>query len=245
MSTPQVATFDLYINNLFVLPEVHAIFIDRIAFTLIRVHRRQTQTLNKSSDSIHLVQIKWPVEIFWIGFQPTANVTTNTSVDVKGAQTSVVDANMEDWHRYGKVDNTVLTNGSGDADLNIRGTNASTKLLLKKERAHITNLQLTAHGVSLFNRFPAEFFNSYIPYQYGGANYNTPTDVGLYMVSFSLYPGVYQPSGHFNASRARELYLDYTSSYISSENTATVFVLAQCINFILVTEGSATIRYST
>lgn len=245
LSTPQVATFDLYINNLFVLPEVHAIFIDRIAFTLIRVHRRQTQTLNKSSDSIHLVQIKWPVEIFWIGFQPTANVTTNTSVDVKGAQTSVVDANMEDWHRYGKVDNTVLTNGSGDADLNIRGTNASTKLLLKKERAHITNLQLTAHGVSLFNRFPAEFFNSYIPYQYGGANYNTPTDVGLYMVSFSLYPGVYQPSGHFNASRARELYLDYTSSYISSENTATVFVLAQCINFILVTEGSATIRYST
>lgn len=239
LSTPQVSTFDLYINNLFVLPEVHAIFIDRIAFTLIRVHRRQTQTLNKSSDSIHLVQIKWPVEIFWIGFQPTANVTTNSTLvsPATGSQAAVTDPNMEDWHRYGRITNEVTTAAS------VRG--ASSKLILKKERPHIQTLQLTAHGVSLFNKFPADFFNSYIPYQYGGSNVNTPTDVGLYMISFSLYPGVYQPSGHFNASRARELYLDYTSSYINSDNTATVAVSAQCINFILVTEGSATIRYST
>jgi hypothetical protein len=237
LSNPQVATFDLYINNLFVLPEVHAIFIDRIAFTLIRVHRRQTQTLNKSADSIHLVQIKWPVEVFWIGFQPTSNLTSNATLSSPGAQTAVPDANMEDWHRYG----VVTTTTTPAAQVN----GASAKLLLKQERSHIQTLQLTAHGVSLFNKFPAEFFNSYIPYQYGGSNVNTPTDPGLYMISFSLYPGVYQPSGHFNASRARELYLDYTSSYIGSSTTATVFVNAQCINFILVTEGSATIRYST
>uniref|UniRef100_K3X6D8 Major capsid protein N-terminal domain-containing protein n=1 Tax=Globisporangium ultimum (strain ATCC 200006 / CBS 805.95 / DAOM BR144) TaxID=431595 RepID=K3X6D8_GLOUD len=58
LSTPQISTFDLYINNLFVRPEVHDIFIDRVAFTLVRVHRRQVQNCNKSSDSIHLVQLK-------------------------------------------------------------------------------------------------------------------------------------------------------------------------------------------
>lgn len=36
----------------------------------------------------------------------------------------------------------------------------------------------------------------------------TPTDNGLMMVNFALHPGDYQPSGHFNVSRAREFYLD-------------------------------------
>ncbi|KAG3189304.1 hypothetical protein C6341_g2294 [Phytophthora cactorum] len=43
-STPQISTFDLYISNMFVPPEVHGIFIDRVVFTLICVQRRQTHT---------------------------------------------------------------------------------------------------------------------------------------------------------------------------------------------------------
>lgn len=89
LSTPQIATFDLHINNMFVLPEVHDIFIDRVAFTLVRVHRRQTQNLNKSSDLIHLVQLKWPIETLCFGFQPTVNRSKNTTVVAQGVQTSV------------------------------------------------------------------------------------------------------------------------------------------------------------
>jgi hypothetical protein len=239
-ANPQVSTFDLYINNLFVLPEVHDIFIDRVAFTLIRVHRRQVQNCNKASDSIHLVQLKWPIEVMWFGFQPTVNVTTNTNVSQANDQSAIVDPNMEDWHRYGKVTNTASVT-------NICGTSGSStnKFNTKSQDGHIVNLNLLAHSVNLFSTFPAEFFNRYVPLKYGGSNYVTPTDPGLYMYSFSLYPGVYQPSGHFNASRARELYLNYTSNYITSNNTATFMVTAQCINFILITEGSCTLRYST
>ena len=238
LSTPQVSTFDLYINNLFLLPEIHDIFIDRVAFTLIRVHRRQTQNLNKSADNIHLVSLKWPIECVWFGFQPVSNVTKNGIVSETGDQASVVDPNMEDWHRYGQVSNSV-----GQAAATVVG--ATTKLNVKTETGHINTLNLTAHGVSLFASYPAAFFNQYIPYQYGGSNVCSPTDPGLYMYTFSMYPGTYQPSGHFNASRARELYLAYTSSYITSSNTATFFICAQAINFILITEGSCTLRYST
>lgn len=42
----------------------------------------------------------------------------------------------------------------------------------------------------------------------------------------------YQPSGHFNVSRARELYLNYNSSF-SSSPSSDWFVTAQAINFIL------------
>jgi len=238
LSTAQIASFNLYINNLFVLPEIHSILIDRIAFTLIRVHRRQTQTLNKSSDSIHLVQIKWPTEVMWVGVQPTANVTSNATLAAAGGQGAVVDPNMEDWHRYGKV-----TNSLAQAATTVNG--ASAKLNLKQVRSHVSTLLISAHGVPLFNRFPDRFYNSYIPLQYGGANITSPTDPGLYMISFSLYPGAYQPSGHFNASRAREFYLDYESTYVNSSTTAMLTVVTQNINFILVTEGSCTIRYST
>jgi hypothetical protein len=236
-SNPQVSTFDLYINNLFVLPEVHDIFIDRVAFTLIRVHRRQIQNCNKQSDSIHLVQLKWPIEVMWFGFQPTANITANSTVVAANDQSATVDPLMEDWHRYGQITNAVAASGT----INGVGVQTNTKLA----QQHIVTLNLLAHSVNLFQNYPAEFFNRYVPYQYGGSNFVAPTDPGLYMYSFSLYPGVYQPSGHFNASRARELYLNYTSSYITSSNTATFMVTAQCINFILITEGSCTLRYST
>ena len=232
LSTPQISTFDLYINNMFVLPEVHDIFIDRVAFTLVRVHRRQTQNLNKSSDSIHLVQLKWPIETLMFGFQPTVNRVANAIVAAKGDQTSAVSSDMEDWHRYCQVTNTTLPKASvvgAAGDLNV-----------KYEASHINTLQLQAHSVDLFAEFPAQFFNSYIPYQFGGSSITAPTDPGLYLYSFALHPGQFQPSGHFNVSRARELYLNYTSSFIGSDSTttATFFVQAKAINFLLISEGS-------
>jgi len=238
LSSPQVSTFDLYINNMFLLPEVHDIFIDRVAFTLVRVHRRQTQNLNKSADSIHLVQLKWPVETLMFGFQPVANKSSPANATTLAAQTSVVSSNMEDWHRFCQVDNQI-----GQAAATVSG--AASKLNVKYESSHITKLQLQAHSVDLFSEYPAQFFNSYIPYQFGGSSVTAPTDPGLYFYSFALHPGQYQPSGHFNVSRARELYLNYTSSYINSTDTATFFVQAKTINFLLITEGSCALRYST
>lgn len=238
LSTPQISTFDLYINNMFVLPEVHDIFIDRVAFTLVRVHRRQTQNLNKSSDSIHLVQLKWPIETLMFGFQPTVNRSVNPNVAHRGPeQLSSVSSHMEDWHRYSQVTNRV-----GVPANTVAG--ASSALNIKHEAPHITTLQLHAHGVDLFSVFPANFFNSYIPYQFGGSDVTAPTDPGLYMYSFALHPGKYQPSGHFNTSRARELYLNYTSTFIGSESnrTATFFVQAKAINFLLISEGSCSFK---
>jgi hypothetical protein len=92
---------------------------------------------------------------------------------------------------------------------------------------------------------PSKFFNSYVPYTYGGWNVNTPTDNGLFMASFALYPGTYQPSGHINVSRAREFYMQYSSDYIQSDRTGDLVVNAVSINFLIITEGSASLRYAT
>lgn len=75
----------------------------------------------------------------------------------------------------------------------------------------------------------------------------TPEDLGALMINFCLYPGTYQPSGHINVSRAREFYLEYTSdpAVINSTSDGVLVVLASALNFLLISDGSAVLRYST
>ena len=108
-------------------------------------------------------------------------------------------------------------------------------------------LSIQAHGIDLYKEMPAGFFNAYTTYHYGGPNVNAPEDVGSLFVPFCLYPGTYQPSGHINVSRAREFYVKYTSKW-QDDNPSDTFmlvVIASAINFLLISDGSAVLRYST
>ena len=117
--------------------------------------------------------------------------------------------------------------------------------MLSKQVGHVSRISISAQGIPLFNNMPSKFFNSYVPFTYGGWNIKTPEDNGLYMVAFNLYPGTYQPSGHINVSRAREFYFEYSSDYVRSDRTADLVVNAVAINFLLISDGSAALRYAT
>jgi hypothetical protein len=126
------------------------------------------------------------------------------------------------------------------------------------------NVSILAHGIKIYDNFDTKFFNAYTSYHYGGPNINTPNDPGLVFIPFCLYPGTYQPSGHINVSRAREFYLNYESSVIGTTPVSgtpyyvvptsttlttpingTLVVVASAINFLLISDGSAVLRYST
>jgi hypothetical protein len=317
--TPTLKVIELYINNIFVNPEVHKIYIRRIGFSLIRVHRQQVANVTKSSDEVLLQQLKWPIEYLYIGMK------------VKDYHASAVAAtrsqNLDKWHTFHSVtDQTYLSTGQnvsqesllvdlvatptgtlgvavtgaltdavgltlkqilavGDK-VRIGGTTytvtvgaaagavvtgvtlspapavalvASAALALDSAKVALQGLEyqtqrcartfdtltIKAHGVPIYNDFPAGFFNSYTSYHYGGPNINTPEDCGLSFLPFCLYPGTYQPSGHINVSRAREFYLSWTSSVISAANEGTLVVVGSAINFLLISDGSAVLRYST
>ncbi len=402
-STNLIRNIELYINNIFVNPEVHDIFIKRIGFQLIRVHRRQTHSASKSSDSVLLQQLKWPIEVMYIGMRvkdytsTTASLQaehmgkwhtfsqvgattayaeagwlseqkkaltgtsvtiaveghaiTNTSADhgiawaaavatitsgtaeptwpdevnigdtitwtdttpqnivaiVESVSTTVIVAratvagtatpvNQALIYNTSSPTGYALVTGSGDANFDggidanpaeivagdgfvadgVRYTviavtgpltmtvwpsppnDLSTAItdfyrIVKQEKTHtihtcsptLDTITLKAHGVPIYNTFPTKFFNAYVPFHYGGPNITTPTDCGAMMVTFNLYPGTYQPSGHINISRAREFYLDYTSSIIDGSTNGTLIVVAKAINFLLIADGSAVLRYST
>ncbi len=344
-------TIELYINNIFVNPEVHSIFIKRIGFTLIRVHRRQVLSASLGTDELHLQQLKWPIETLLVGMKMK---------DYNSSDVALRRQHLDKWHKFSKINDvsraqqgwygsqlkTVTTTGglftdastaafnntTGAATDRLRATSsvsatstlsavvpgdivsvtdsgpnsgltnvtydlevvavsppagvtitsaptvitfaqrvrdvplwtgnitalavsgtvtikqrvgASVNATVQQAVETIDNLTIKAHGIPIFNNFPSQFYNSYIPLQYGGPNIRVPKDAGALMVNFCLYPGTYQPSGHINASRAREFYLEYISSVINTTNQGQLVVNAVAINFLLISDGSAVLRYST
>jgi hypothetical protein len=142
-----------------------------------------------------------------------------------------------------------IANSNGARLLSVRGTEVSTK----RHAPTLDVLSISAHSIDLYKEFPSAFFNAYTTYHYGGPNVNAPQDVGSLFIPFCLYPGTYQPSGHINVSRAREFYLKFTSSFFSGSSapngagsrTGLLVVIASAINFLLISDGSAVLRYST
>lgn len=309
-STPTLQSIELYINNIFVNPEIHKIYIKRIGFSLIRVHRQQTYNANTSSAEVLLQQLKWPIEYMFVGMKVKKYYLSSSTADQ--AQY------LEDWDSFTQVTQTtyttqgqnvqllraaisagtlVVTAATGSAaptggnwnqavavgDLFLAGgvyltatatavagsatavimtptlianltTTAANTFKVSEQGLQVTapvyartldTLEVTAHGISLYLPFPSKFYNAYLSLHFGGPNINTPTDRGLCFIPFALYPGTYQPSGHINISRAREFYINYTSSVIDGTTEGVLVVIASAINFLLISDGSAVLRYST
>jgi len=344
LGTVSVSKAELYINNIFMNPEVHKIYIQRVGFSLIRVHRMQVFTVNNASDNLLLQNLKWPIEYMFVGckvkdyYSPSSNalmaqnldcwdkyswyaqkqlrtsgysvgarrkvvnsLTTGVAITALGsltltgtgaAWTGLYDVNFPT--ETGVTGTSTGVGGQGqtqtagsipiDTCIEVSGqrytvTTAVTAGTLgtsavlvepapavavaysgnevyvvldeglefqtKQWTSTVSTLSLSAHGVDIYKEFPSQFFNAYTAYHYGGPNVNAPQDVGSMFVPFCLYPGTYQPSGHINVSRAREFYVKYASDVISSTVNGLLVVVASAINFLLITDGSAVLRYST
>ncbi len=87
-------------------PEVHKIYIKRVGFSLIRVHRQQifNITPGTSSSDLLLQQLKWPIEYLFVG----AKVKDYFSPSDSG----LMRQNLDAWDRYAYyADRNYKTNG--------------------------------------------------------------------------------------------------------------------------------------
>ena len=342
-----VSTIELYINNIFVNPDVHNIFIQRVGFTLIRVHRRHFVEVKSPNGSTLLSNLKWPIEALFIGMRVN-DYNTNSS-DVL-----TVKKHLDKWYRFSQVKSekratqgwkslkvsttkhasmavvfsttatppvlptsftlsaasdvtpvtgtlvggtatglsagdvlqftfgaspavvyTLTVASVDDTGLEVQFVERSNQVtgyaagnVITATAVSVTSskpsessytvevlvptlktVALKAHGIPIYGAFPNGFYNAYKPLNYGGHNIRAPRDVGALMITFCLYPGTYQPSGHINVSRAREFYLEYEcAGFIGSggaNTTGNLVVTASAINFLLISDGSAVLRYST
>lgn len=253
-SAQQIKNMDLYINNIFVNSEIHDIYIKRIGFSLIRVHRFQQANISSTTPEILLSNMKWPIEYMFVGARPQDNLLSSNTNQYR------------DWHRFtAMTDNIVVVPSKSTHKVVIDNTAAidsaskqftaasyetTERVVYPTPVQVVDQMSVRAHGITLVDSYKRLFFSDYVPYTFGGLNINTPEDEGCMMINFCLYPGTYQPSGHMNISRAREFYLLLQASYFGSGaagdgKKADLIVLASAINFLLVSDGSAILRYST
>ena len=75
LNYPTIKSMVLYANNLFTHPAIHDLYIKRIGFSLVRVHRNQQQTINKADTDMLMNQFKYPVEQIYVGVVPDENLT--------------------------------------------------------------------------------------------------------------------------------------------------------------------------
>ena len=75
LNYPTIKTMFLYTNNLFTHPAVHDLYIKRIGFSLVRVHKNQQNFLNGPESNILMSQFKYPVEQIYVGVVPDENAT--------------------------------------------------------------------------------------------------------------------------------------------------------------------------
>ena len=239
---------------------------NRIGFSLIRVYREQiTNETQNTAGSELLSQLKWPIEYMFVGLQPAWNtsvIVNTTAASTVGTSTTTVSPNptfqspstaaignlnaWRDWHRMSRQVDAQFTGYIGG----LGGALDIMQYGLSPERYWLPvstadSLSLVAHGITIYDTFQDLFFSSYLPYNYGGAALNTPNDQGAFFINFALFPRSYQPSGHLNISRARETYLNWTTQYVSSNSSVYLIVVAVAINFLLISDGSAVLRYST
>lgn len=245
----KIKNLDLYINNIFVLPDIHDIYIHRIGFNLIRVYREQITNEKPGADGSTadqlMHQFKWPIERVYLGLQHTDNVDS-----------------MEGWWRMSRV-RAVDSNQHALAFAEgIKDTiaNDATNVLDSDEASYssalcdsyyyldctnpVKSFKISIHGTELYKSVPGSFFSDYIPTVYGNDYIQTNDDPGSLMLSFALHPGLYDPSGHANVSRARELYFSFVTHYKDDDSLRGDFV-GVAINFLLVSDGNAILRYTS
>lgn len=248
VTAPTIESMDLYINNIFLNPEIHDIYIKRIGFSLIRVYVEHTQQLNAESNDVLLSQIKWPIEFLMAGLRPLWNVKDPA---MQGGSLSGNLSSWRDWHRFTRVvDSTISAPISFSTEPGVAPISSTSITQVQSDSYYLAvptadSISLKTHGITIFDSIDSAFFNQYMPYHYGDKNINTPDDLGVLFINLALFPRSYQPSGHLNISRARETYLSYRSSIIKPSAPAQLDVVGIAINFLLVTDGSAVLRYST
>lgn len=76
-NAPIIEFCDLYVNQLFTLPEVFSLYSRKFVFSIIRTHRAHKEVIkveNSKEYKIMLNNLKWPTELIFASFRPRANL---------------------------------------------------------------------------------------------------------------------------------------------------------------------------
>jgi hypothetical protein len=231
----QIESMDMYVNQLFVDDDVHRMFFERLQYALIRVHRRQAvKSLSTRRGSCPLTNLRFPIEYIHVGVRDSRNRD-----------------HPDHWHLFGRAPErpnsaglhtpAAVWNDTHNMHEIVCMTAVDTTALAPITRS----INITTHGVELFPaNTPANFFSTYIPQRYAGRSAVTaPTDHDAMLVTFSVYPGKYDPSGYFTGA-GNDTILTYDTPGVDASRPAELVVSAIALNFLVSSGSNLHLKFS-
>lgn len=223
-----IENITLFTRNLFVDPLIHDIITMRTSFNLVRLRRTQKTQLTKAADKVLLKQLKYPIESLLFGFMPNSN---------QGL--------FDNWTDFNKVIvkeipvPMLIDNAQVQPVLQLVSRTAKYTLC----NPIIKTMGIISHGNVLYSSLPAGFYNQYMAYMF--PDMAATNNCGVYSIHFNQYYKKFNPSGHYDSSRARELSLSYDANYITPDSPVTMYCEAHVLNFIRYSQGTVNISYLT
>lgn len=251
-STDVISNLYLFVLNIFVEEIVHDIFLYRIGFVMIRIFCEQLSSITANAGTIRLSNFKWAVEYFFFMGQPR----TNNTVPSTSATTWSNRNYWKLWHRganYNQLlswqqDRTVSVTGGPPLTTATPVNSLHDALEVFDAQPVFETVELLTQSNPIWDNNPMLVYRDYVPYQFGGNRLFQSIDKDSGMVVFDLHPGLTQPSGMINLSRAREFDFVYTLTTAATALLTTVgqynlIATALAINFLLIAECGVTIHY--
>lgn len=255
---------NLEICSAFTEPSIHLLYLKKVGFNLVTVHRDEKITISKLNSS-NLIDIsnalKWCVSNFVFAAIPSWNESfANPYRNCTWETPAIVipqDTEIRHHTAINMVDNIAIQN-DGDAPLVSvmpRVTTVSTETsdpmpaICLREYPIFKDIKFAAHNYDIRSG-NLNHFDKYTGSTRGGI-YLTPVD-NLALVNFSLNCDPDQPSGSFNFSKSRSVNLVVTASEYANyleesghDTTINCHISGHSYNFILIAAGSATLRFAT
>lgn len=233
---PTFETAELYVQNIYINPEINDIYIDRIGFNLVSLHRYQDFSISSSRFNERLSLFKWPVEELRYAALPREN-STNTRV--------------EDWDNYAVVDpQTVNLAGRWHSN---DSTVSTVQLTATHRKCYdiFKTISFTIQGLKLYDNFPSSFFQDFTPTAFSEEHGRVAPKKGCSwgLINFNQKLGNPELSGHVNISRVRESFFSGTTEHVGAGAAAPavdeviVHVQGKARNFTFITNGNIIIRF--
>jgi hypothetical protein len=225
---PQVLECELYTNHIFVSEEIQDIFLSRVGFNLIRIHKYAEILLDKNKDSISLLNyLKYPTEEIMLYARPEEN---EIGID-----------NLNTWNK-----NKIMNIQYIKDCVAFKDTDGSYAIGLNNFKIYETKevfdcLELSFDGTTSYGLDSPLFFSSYLPLI---SNNVICKNNSVYYFPYNMMQRSYNPSGYVNLSKSKKINFYYESKYVEQKRVIKLYIHSMCINFLIFNNTAAMLNFN-
>jgi hypothetical protein len=215
---PNIISASLYVNNISMDSDIYKLYIQQVGYCVYRLHNSYKIQLVNSSGIQLLDKLRFATESIRFGLQPLQNQQM-----------------IDSWYKFtGATQNTIpipiyLSDPNGSApNISI----ANVRYRIPTQVIDTCGFYIKGEDNKLYDLTSPTFYSSYLQTRLGMLY--APSDPGLMAITFNRPKNdeYLETNGYFDLTQMRELYFNWTSSYINMNNPVELFISTKSINIL-------------